>query len=201
MNDDRFLTHSKDNWYWITNKEKTFTVANVKRWLDSGVARDNWYKMEWCKWVPNKCNIFWWRVEMDRIPTKSALMRRNIQVGSEICVFCEDMEEITEHLFTVCALTSGVWQGIAEWCNVPSIFAFDIHDLIELYKRIPGSDLKRKVFQGIVIITCWRIWKARNEKVFSNTSTTVVSIVMDVKALGFLWFRIRSNDVLVDWKK
>ncbi|KAJ0537029.1 putative malate dehydrogenase (oxaloacetate-decarboxylating) (NADP(+)) [Helianthus annuus] len=49
--------------------------------------------MEWCKWMPNKCNSFMWCVEMDRLPTLEPLIRRNIHVDSQRCIMCESSIE------------------------------------------------------------------------------------------------------------
>ena len=62
----------------------------------------------WCKWIPNKCNIFMWRANMDMIPTLHALRRRNIYVGEGMCVFCGEAEETSDHLFFACRLVDAV---------------------------------------------------------------------------------------------
>ncbi|KAJ0535304.1 putative reverse transcriptase zinc-binding domain-containing protein [Helianthus annuus] len=176
-------------------------TSDVKDWLALDVVMKDRYILDWCKWTPSKCNIFLWRAELNRIPTKVALRQRNINIDSTHCIFCEDMDETTDRLFTGCAFSNGVWQGISEWCNVPSIYAFKIQDLLELHKQIPGSDIKRNIFKGVIIVTCWRIWKARNEKLFANKICNVVEVVSDVKAYGFLWYRNRYKSDTIDWRK
>lgn len=32
----------------------------------------------WCKWIPIKVNVLFWRVWLDRLPTKENLVKRNI---------------------------------------------------------------------------------------------------------------------------
>ncbi|KAJ0545158.1 putative reverse transcriptase zinc-binding domain-containing protein [Helianthus annuus] len=55
-----------------------------------------------CKWVPSKCNIFLWRANLDRIPTRQALAKRNIWLESEVCAFCGEATESVDHIFTGC---------------------------------------------------------------------------------------------------
>ena len=61
---------------------------------------------------------------MDKIPTKKALIRRNIQCGDGMCILCEDQEEDVDHLFTACILANGVWHGIANWVKLHSLYFF-----------------------------------------------------------------------------
>ncbi|KAJ0870927.1 hypothetical protein HanRHA438_Chr11g0506261 [Helianthus annuus] len=81
------------------------------------------------------------------------------------------------------------------------MYAFTFKDLIDVGKNISGTQVKKKAFYGMVIIACWRIWKALNENLFSNKNTKMIDIVLDVKVLGCLWFRNRCKGYEVDWEK
>ncbi|XP_021979514.1 uncharacterized protein LOC110875620 [Helianthus annuus] len=156
------------------------------------------FGFKWCKWVPVKCNIFMWRAFLDRIPTKTALRRRNIQVQDEECVMCGEGLDSTDHILTECGIASGVWNGISMWCRIPQVFAFSTSDLVHIFDQYTRSEIKKKALQGVIIITCWRLWKARNEMIFSNKVPKVVDIVSDVKALGY---STRARRDSVDWEK
>ncbi|KAJ0495718.1 putative reverse transcriptase zinc-binding domain-containing protein [Helianthus annuus] len=132
-------------------------------------------------------------MSLDGIPTKVALRRRNINVGDCKCVLCEDAEETVDHLFTVCRVTDDVWSGIARWCNLPPIFLFSVHDVQLIVSQLGCSDKRKEIIYGILVLTCWRIWKARNEKAFAKTNVKIIDIISDVKSLGFLWYRSRGK--------
>ncbi|MFS8016822.1 putative reverse transcriptase zinc-binding domain-containing protein [Helianthus anomalus] len=145
-----------------------------------------------------------WRLLMDRIPTKVALQRRHINVGSPMCIFCVDQEETVDHLFTGCIVATGVWNVIARWVELPQFFFFSVKDIMQEYEGSKWSVMKKAAFHGVMVITCWRIWKARNDKIFREVDRSVVDIVADVKALSFLWFSSRYKKGSVgweDWKK
>ncbi|XP_022030867.1 uncharacterized protein LOC110931800 [Helianthus annuus] len=61
------------------------------------------------------------------------------------------------------------------------------------------STKRKEVFRGIVIITYWRIWKARNERIFEDKEVNAMDIVADIKAMGrrprhkAFWGRIRDK--------
>ncbi|KAJ0864757.1 putative reverse transcriptase zinc-binding domain-containing protein [Helianthus annuus] len=111
---------------------------------------------------------------MDRIPTMWALRRRNIMVGDGRCVFCGDVDETTDHIFTACRLASGVLSGIASWCNLSPIYLFSISDVLQVINQMDGSKKKKEIVHGVLVLTCWRIWKERNEKNLINNDVNVV---------------------------
>ncbi|KAJ0466659.1 putative reverse transcriptase zinc-binding domain-containing protein [Helianthus annuus] len=155
--------------------------------------------MKWISWVPLKVKIFVWRLEMDRIPTRAALRRRHINLQDVSCALCEAEEETTLHLYTGCGFTFGVWSAIGAWCKIDPIFAFDVKDLLKLAN---GRRIKeeKKIIQGIVMVSMWVIWNARNEKIFRNKGTKVRELVASIKSLSFIWLRSRSRFKKIVWK-
>ncbi|XP_035845203.1 uncharacterized protein LOC118491490 [Helianthus annuus] len=197
--DQAITTEDTDGWRWLGIKDEEFSVAAVKQLMMQDDLVLNEDEFVWCKWIPIKCNIFMWRAERDRLPTKVAIRKRNIALESAECSLCGDQEETAEHLFTGCSITTGVWQAISAWCQIPQIFAFSIRDLLDIHKFVGGSKIKPKVIRGVVIVTCWKIWKTRNDRVFSQRDSNVANIVADVKSISFLWFKHRFKKKSVDW--
>ncbi|XP_022023438.1 uncharacterized protein LOC110923684 [Helianthus annuus] len=142
--------------------------------------------MDWCKWIPAKCNINGWRMEMDRIPTSESLKKRDVQIGDSLCPMCNSVEETSEHLFIACHVASIVWNEINLWCKIPNIFAFSLKDLLGIHKELRASEKKKEAVHGIVMIVCWSLWRARNNLKFSNKPIKIDSILSDVKAMDYL---------------
>ncbi|KAJ0790592.1 putative 7-deoxyloganetin glucosyltransferase [Helianthus annuus] len=137
-------------------------------------------------------------VLMDRIPTKKALSRRNVNCGDGLCSFCEEFEETVDHIFTACLVATGVWNAIARWVGLPQFYFFSVADILHMEYTSSWSKEKKMALHGVLVISCWRIWRARNERIFKNERRTAVDIVADIKALGFLWFSSRYKKGLVD---
>ncbi|KAI3775666.1 hypothetical protein L1987_45415 [Smallanthus sonchifolius] len=194
------LDEKEDRWFWYQGSSVEFSIKEVRKWLKGADVPDDNSRFMWCKWIPNKCNIFMWRAGMDRIPTQYALRRRNIYVGDGMCVFCGEVEETSDHLFSACRLVDGVWNDIVSWCKIPPIYVFSTNDVLQIVKYAGGSKAKQDILYGVIILACWRIWKARNKKIFTSKGTKVIQIVSDVKSLGFLWFRSRYKGGSVEWK-
>ncbi|XP_022001887.1 uncharacterized protein LOC110899287 [Helianthus annuus] len=194
------LDSNVDTWDWNKSRLQIVNVQEAKKWIRSVGMEDIGHLFRWCKWVPLKCNIFLWRAALDRIPTKTALRRRNVCAGDVMCSLCDADEETAVHLFTACRFSDGVWCGIASWLHIPPIFLFDVYDMQLYINQLECSREKKELLYGIFMITCWRIWKARDENVFKSTSRKSFEIVSDIKSLGYLWYRSRSKRGLVDWK-
>ncbi|XP_022041421.1 uncharacterized protein LOC110944001 [Helianthus annuus] len=106
------LSNSRDRWIWNKDSQDGFSVKIVKKALIEERGNSQLSNFEWCKWVPIKCNIVAWRGNLDRLATRVNLRRRNVDIISVMCPFCNEAEETVEHLFTACSLATRVWAEI-----------------------------------------------------------------------------------------
>ncbi|XP_022014559.1 uncharacterized protein LOC110914052 [Helianthus annuus] len=189
------VSDSKDKWVWLGEGSEEYSVGAVKKSLVKGRGSNNIYisRFKWCKWVPTKCNIFAWRAGLGRIPTVEALRRRNINIQDLSCGFCNEGEDVVGHLFTECLAANVVWNSISNWCRVPQIFAFSFQDSMEVHSFCGLKDPEKTIFQGLIIIACWSLWKARNEARFMNKRFKIEKVISEVKFFGFLWVRNRTK--------
>ena len=111
------------------------------------------------------------------------------------------LKESADHVFTSCLVASVLWQGISQWCKVSYIYAFSFGDLLELHNFVGLNGTAKEVFQGLISIGCWAIWKARNELRFSNKPVCASDILSEVKAVGYLWFSNRGRLKSISWDK
>ncbi|KAJ0520465.1 putative reverse transcriptase zinc-binding domain-containing protein [Helianthus annuus] len=155
--------------------------------------------MQWCKWVPSKCNILVWRAEMGKIPSCLPLRDRNIQVENVSCSLCNGCDETAEHIFSSCPVAVRVWSCITAWCKVPNFLVFSVKDLLEWHLFAGLSGWAKEAFQGIITVACWCIWQSRNEARFNSVPVKVDKICSQIKALGFLWFHNISRYKDVSW--
>ncbi|KAJ0495650.1 putative reverse transcriptase zinc-binding domain-containing protein [Helianthus annuus] len=194
------LSSNRDKWSWNMGPIQEYSVKEARAWLKGPVGSKIEQRFYWCKWLPNKVNLFMWRANIDGIPTMIALRRRNMTIGDGLCVLCGDADETTDHVFTACSLACGVWCGITSWCKVPPVFWFSISDIQKWLDQDIIGEKKKDIVYGLFVLTCWRLWKARNDKIFRQVDVNVAQIVSDIKALGFLWFTNRSKVGSVSWR-
>ncbi|XP_022019317.1 uncharacterized protein LOC110919351 [Helianthus annuus] len=153
------LLNNKDAWLWDVNRQKGLSVNYVKKALIFDRERSHLSKFEWSKWVPIICNIMAWRGNLDRLAAKVNLKRRNMDISSVLCPFCEEYEETVNHLFTACRLAIRVWADISASCKIQPIFAFELKDLMDIHNAIQSGKKMKKIIRGLIIISCWCIWK------------------------------------------
>ncbi|KAJ0532074.1 putative reverse transcriptase zinc-binding domain-containing protein [Helianthus annuus] len=151
------LQRKEDSWVWNQWDKVDFSVKETRKWLRSNDLTYDSIGFSWCKWLPNKCNIFMWRANTDRIPTQSALRKRNICVGDGLCPLCGDAEETSDHLFSACRVACGVWMGISTSCKISPFLVFSTNDILQLVNYLGGSDTIIGALYGVLIIACWRI--------------------------------------------
>ncbi|PWA71177.1 RNA-directed DNA polymerase, eukaryota [Artemisia annua] len=162
------LNGRRDKWNWLGDKSGNFSVSSVRRLMYSESDYSNNYVLRWCNWLPAKCNVFIWQAEMSKIPTSDALRRRNMVGVEGLCSICgEDLESV-EHLFTTCWVAMLVWNHICNWTRVQHFFAFSFRALIEVHEHVGLKGKAKKVFQGIIFLSCWVIWRARNKLKFEG---------------------------------
>ncbi|XP_021997730.1 uncharacterized protein LOC110894812 [Helianthus annuus] len=170
-----------------------FSVGAAKRYVSKGVYHSNNYVIDWCKLVPLKCNAFVWRAEMGKIPMALALKNRNIDSDDLTCHMCGSGEYIVNHLFSRCIIASRVWHHIVLWCKVPPFVTSSTRELLEVHNAVGLSNTAKEVFQGIVSVGCWSIWRLKNKLKFEDKQVWVEDILSEIKSIGFYGLEVDVN--------
>ncbi|KAJ0599919.1 putative reverse transcriptase zinc-binding domain-containing protein [Helianthus annuus] len=134
-----------------------------------------------------------WRAVKDSLPTRDALLKRNVPVESEFCCFCGEWRESSEHIFISCSLARYFWQIILQWCKFSHHFLFDLKDLLDLQQYMNGSKKRKKAFYAIILTGVWSLWRMRNEVIFNNKSVSLPKTVketVNVLLVGKIPFEI-----------
>ncbi|XP_076890658.1 uncharacterized protein LOC143541793 [Bidens hawaiensis] len=169
-----------DAWRWLGDHSGVFSVSSVRKKLMDRLGAGQ-SVLNWSRWVPIKCNIFVWRAVLNRLPTSEMLIKRNIRVESSSCLLCSCGEDNIDHLLSGCFVSALVWQHISVWCRIPQIFVFSTKDLRELSSSLVLGKREKEILHGIIIIGCWRIWKARNDKLHKDKEVKIHEIMEDIK--------------------
>ncbi|XP_022032949.1 uncharacterized protein LOC110934063 [Helianthus annuus] len=187
------LTERKDGWVWKGDQSGVFSVSSARKLLENMEGSGCCFQLDWCKWVPIKCNVFVWRAGLGRIPTVDELQKRGMDVGEGFCPLCRSEEETASHLFTSCYIAAVLWQKISGWCRIPPIYAFSVKDLLEFHKYCSLGTEAKDALHGIMFTACWCLWLMRNKAIFSAAVVKVDSIFSEVKSLGYLWYKNRAK--------
>ncbi|KAI3825780.1 hypothetical protein L1987_07420 [Smallanthus sonchifolius] len=141
--------------------------------------------LNWCTAVHLKINIFAWRTELDRIPTRQALFKRKVNINSVCCPLCSKNVESVEHLFTSCFYATMLWGYISTWCKIPPMYVFSVRDILKLREAILEDTKKRKAFEVIILVALWSIRKLRNKVVFGGKRVVLWRLYEERKCTSY----------------
>ncbi|XP_071695506.1 uncharacterized protein [Rutidosis leptorrhynchoides] len=150
-------------WWWRFRSEPESLWAKVIQsiyGIDGGLGT---LSNCWITLVPRKVNLFIWCLCMERISTRSNLMKRGIAPPSVNCPFCDNGVEDSEHLFCNCGLTKPLWCGFMSWWGISgSVPTGVISDITDSCFDLGSADsnLARLAARYVLL---WATWKWRNK--------------------------------------
>ncbi|XP_076931435.1 uncharacterized protein LOC143596576 [Bidens hawaiensis] len=68
----------EDQWIWLLDEPNEFSVRSLKKVMNKEIGAVGDYVIGWNNWVPKKVCILAWRAEMERLPTRVSLAKRNV---------------------------------------------------------------------------------------------------------------------------
>ncbi|GKD34056.1 RNA-directed DNA polymerase, eukaryota [Tanacetum coccineum] len=114
----KVLSNVDDRWAWDLNRGGDFCVKDARDLVDEVLLPKENVATRWIKTIPIKVNVFAWKLHLDRLPTRSNLLKRGIQVQSSLCPICNVLQEDTSHLFFSCDVALAISRLICRWWNV-----------------------------------------------------------------------------------
>ena len=116
----------------------------------------------------------------DKLPVKSRLMRFTNKIDDPACVLCNAEAEDADHLLFQCTWAKDMWQAIRNWWpttfDISSKEAF-ARSLTKLKK--PRGE--KQITYSIAAAVISNIWRARNEKIFSNYAPSIQTYFKQIK--------------------
>ncbi|XP_071728854.1 uncharacterized protein [Rutidosis leptorrhynchoides] len=195
------LTDKPDTWIWSLDKDGMFTTKKLASILDNTklATPQHTFKTPKNKFLPQKINIFIWRLIYGRIPTRSELDKRNIDLNSLLYPLCNSHIETIEHILCHCPKTSSVWLSILNWWNHPSNTITTINDVTISEQLFTTTKIGSYIWQATKWASSYILWKHRNLNVFSKKEWCVASILTEIQAQTYAWISKRSKNSTIDW--
>nr|GEZ47986.1 RNA-directed DNA polymerase, eukaryota [Tanacetum cinerariifolium] len=161
--DPVILSFSEDRWSWELNSDGVFHVKDIRRFLDEFFLLKVDVATRWIKYVPIKINVFAWRVWLDRLPTRTNLLRRNVSVPSLLCPTCFSSLEDISHLLFKCSLSVDVSRLICRWWDLSWSPLVSYSEWLDWFKSIRLNSKFKDVLEGVFYVSWWSIWNYRNQ--------------------------------------
>ena len=155
------LTQEKDKWCYIWGNDFFSSVQIYKRMIGHTQIHQT-YGWLWKSTCRQHHKVFFWLLLKDRLTTRDILGRKNMDLPTYNCPFCDQRETIS-HLFIHCYKAKICWASIGLTTN-DQLNPFE--NLVQL-----KADISKPFFMEIIVIMCWVIWTIRNKKIFNNEDT------------------------------
>ena len=97
-----------------------------------------------------------------------------------------------EHLLAGCTFSRQAWHEILSWYRITDTplpdSSSDFRDWFSLVVQDAPTTLRHGL-ASLIILTAWRIWKARNACVFNDATPSTNSLIARIKDEAKLWAR------------
>ncbi|CAH1444977.1 unnamed protein product [Lactuca virosa] len=202
---DKRIVNNGVIWRCGLTPDGSFTVNALRSRWDYRTPLTN-KNFHWIKEIPLKVSCFIWRAQWGRIPTAKELVKRGVNMENLTCQMCNVKEETADHILVDCAYAKKVMEGVMRWCKVHTHMEDlqAVSDVLNLANKWGTCTKKRKIFLVICYSTLWRIWIARNEKVFKRNRLPPEKVIEYVKLVTFLWVKnkgIKMNLIWANWSQ
>ncbi|XP_071694989.1 uncharacterized protein [Rutidosis leptorrhynchoides] len=195
------LSENPDTWKWNLDNSGVFTTKSLSSILDNLKLEipTSSFKTPRNKLIPQKINIFIWRVILGRIPTRVELDKRNIDLDTILCPQCNSLVETIEHTLYQCTTFEAIWNLNLAWWNLPTTTFSSLFDITLTDQTFTTSPLGKFIWQATKWTTIYMIWKNRNAKVFSKKDWCPATILSEIQAQTFSWISKISKKSSIDW--
>ncbi|KAL9228579.1 hypothetical protein vseg_004142 [Gypsophila vaccaria] len=161
----------EDELYWNGSAHGKFTIKSalvILKGIDIPTEPDPvaWHLI-WKLPVQQRIRMFIWLAAHDRLMTNFNRVRRGLADDS-VCPRCLSEEETTDHLLRHCPTSVEIWSHLGESTSSGLFFTENFRLWIST-NASNSSPFASSLWSMKFAITCWWIWRWRNNIVFGRT--------------------------------
>nr|GEV08367.1 RNA-directed DNA polymerase, eukaryota [Tanacetum cinerariifolium] len=157
LTQDVVLSDSSDSWIWSVDVPSGYSVASAHSLIDSSTLDVDPKATRWNRFIPNKVNVFIWRLMLNKLPTRVNLDRRDIDVGSLLCPICLEDLETVNHIFFSCNMAKYMWSLFAKWWEIDIPVCANAMEWFEWLDGLAITMKVRSYIEGVGGILLWHI--------------------------------------------
>ncbi|GJR04269.1 RNA-directed DNA polymerase, eukaryota, reverse transcriptase zinc-binding domain protein [Tanacetum coccineum] len=190
------LPNMLDRWVWSLEASDEFSVKSICSHIDDTLLPKEDVRTRWVNVVPIKINVFAWRVRLDKLPTRSNLSLRGVEISSILCPLCNSSMESAHHLFFTCYVARLMWRKVLRWWEFEDINIASYDEWLIWLKNIRLSRRLKDIFEGVCYVKWWLIWRLRNQTLFGDSHPRKDMLFDDLVNLSFQWCSSRCTSKL-----
>ncbi|XP_071739248.1 uncharacterized protein [Rutidosis leptorrhynchoides] len=195
------ISNNKDSWAWSLSSNGSLTVKKLAVLIDEKALAHfaSLHLHMRNKLIPKKVEIFVWRLLHKRLPVRTELDKRGLDLNSVRCPLCDGDIESVDHIFTSCKLACDIWGRVAKWWNLRYSSHNSIEDVLKVVGFSSISHSGKSILQAIFWVSAYAIWRNRNNMVFQGKRWGPPVALNEIQTLSFDWIAARVKEKKLDW--
>lgn len=127
------------------------------------------------------------------------LDNRGIDLHSLLCPWCEESVEIIDHSLILCREALIVWDKVFSWWRLGNCRVLNVGALFDSDFTSFNNKLLKDIWEGVVWVTTYLVWKNRNAKVFGKKTLRGVGLFQEIQLRSFEWIKARLRRKELKW--
>jgi len=113
----QWTEEGQDRLVWVGDDNYEYTIKSRYSVLNSQnlMQTSEVFQLLWSLKVVPSAKVCAWRLLLDRLQTRSNLVRRGVQLGNVQCPLRQYGVESAQHLFNTCKVAHKVWDHSERW--------------------------------------------------------------------------------------
>lgn len=159
----------------------------------------------WKLWVQQRVKTLMWLLVSNRILTNSTRWKRRIAETSPSCYISGAPEEDTNHIIRDCTTVEEVQLHLLPHILVHRFFSLYLNEWIQWNLSSDVIHSRKDKWQIKFVLTCWWIWRWRNESIFNRTTQSLQYKIKHLEAcveeMMGLWKRFNNLNHAFSFRK
>ncbi|XP_071688566.1 uncharacterized protein [Rutidosis leptorrhynchoides] len=203
LQDFKFGYRDTDSWKCNFQTNGLFSLSRLKLLIDEKLLPNSLtaYETERNNLMPQKIGVFIWRVRQNRIPVRTKLEKRGIDLDSLRCPVCDNDIETVDHILLHCSFAKDVWNMVYRWWNIGNMSHLNLERMFCGIKYLNRPNISSKVWQAIEWFTGYSIWLNRNQTIFRKKKGIGPTVLNEIQIKTFEWISKRSWKFKLEWSQ
>lgn len=161
----------EDKICWSMTTSGSFTLKSAYEML----ANEGWNQPDpkwngaWNFKGPQQIKFFLWLALRGAILTNEQRYHRHMSTSPQ-CSMCGNQAESIIHVLRDCGKARSVWLQLLPGEYIPTFFAMNDDEWLKNNLADLGTRLNGLLWSTLFGVTCWFLWKWRNQYIFSGTT-------------------------------
>jgi len=166
-----------DRFVWKWSSDGKYSASSAYRAFFNGSTALLGAREIWQAKVPPKVKFFFWLVLHRRLWTTERRKRHGLQDNDD-CALCGQACESIEHLFLGCVFTRELWFKLLAPAGLQALIPLSEERIGAwwMQQRCRLHYQSRPVFDCLLLLLCWCVWKERNIRTFDNKLSSVAVV-------------------------